>query len=101
MAGRLLTAKFPQGLKYYLARFVDDDVSLYYDRHIWWIRGFGVVAGSAGLPRSMRLLLDSGSEITYLDRTWKYDEFGKLAVEIEKVKLEKTLEALEDMLEAL
>jgi hypothetical protein len=42
----------------------------------------------------MRLLLDSGSEITYLDRTWKYDEFGKLAVEIEKVKLEKTLEAL-------
>jgi hypothetical protein len=42
----------------------------------------------------MRLLLDSGSEITYLDRTWKYEDFGKLATEIEMIKLEKALEAL-------
>lgn len=95
MAGkRLLTAKFPFGLKYARARFVDDGVSLYYDTSTWWIRGFGAVVGSADLPRIMRLLLNSGSEITYLDRTWKYDEFGKLAVEIEKVRLERALEAL-------
>lgn len=91
MAGRLLTAKFPDGLK---ARFSGDSVSLYYDRSTWWIRGFGAVVGSAYLPRTMRFLLDSGSEITYLDRTWKFEDFGKLAVEIEKIKIENVLEAL-------
>lgn len=91
MAGRLLTAKFPDGLKYSIARFSGDGISLYYD-HAWCIHGFGTVTGC--LPRTMRLLLDSGSEITYLDRTWKFEDFGKLAVEIERIKVEKALEAL-------
>lgn len=94
MAIGLLTAKFKLWQKYSYAQFIADDVSLYYDHHTWCIRGFGKVSGLADLPRSMMLLLDSGSEISYLGKTWKFDEFGKLAVEIERIKLENVLETL-------
>lgn len=75
--------------------FFDDRVSLYYDSRTWWISGVGGVTGSdLRHRRPMMLQLDSDSEITYLDRTWKYGEFGKLTVEIENIKLERALEAL-------
>lgn len=77
------------------ARFFDDRVALYYDGRTWWISGFGAVTGSdLRRQRPMVLPLDTGSEITYLDRTWEYDEFGKLAVEIEMSRLERALEEL-------
>ena len=93
MAGKkLLVLKF---MEYSYARFFDDRVSLYYDSRTWWISGFGAVTGSdLRRQRPMVLPLDSSSEITYLGRTWKFGEFGKLAVEIENIRLEKALEAL-------
>lgn len=75
--------------------FFDDRVSVYYDGRTWWISGFGVLTGSdLRRQRPMVLPLDSSSEITYLDRSWEYGEFGKLAVEIETSRLERALEAL-------
>lgn len=93
MAGKkLLVLKF---MEYSYARFFDDRVALYYDSRTWWISGFGVVTGSdLRRQRPMVLPLDSSSKITYLGRTWEYGEFGKLAVEIENIRLEKALEAL-------
>ena len=75
--------------------FFDRDMRLGTNGRAWYVVGWGYVKESGfQVIRPMTISLDSGSEISYGQKTWKYGDFGKLAMEIESVKVENTLEAL-------
>lgn len=88
------TVKYPTG-NYYGEAVLDRDMRLGIGNGYWYVVGWGYVKESGFQAiRPMTLSLDSGSEISYGQKTWKYEDFGKLAMEIESVKVENTLEAL-------
>lgn len=89
------TVKYSIGNDYGKA-FFDRDMRLGTDGRIWYVVGWGYVkeSGDFSRIRPLTLSLKSGSEISYNGKTWKYKDFGKLAMEIESIKVENTLEVL-------
>lgn len=77
--------------------FFDRDMRLGTNGRVWYVVGWGYVkeSGDFSRIRPLTLSLNSGSEISYDGKIWKYEDFGKLTMEIESIKVEKTLEVLE------
>ena len=87
--------KYPIGNDYGKA-FFDMDMRLGTIGRAWYVVGWGYVreSGDFSRIRPLTLSLNSGSEISYDGKIWKYEDFGKLAMEIESIKVENTLEVL-------
>lgn len=60
----------------------------------WRITGFGNFENATFGNGRLYLCLDSKSEISNPYRTWKYEEFGRLAIEFENRYIEQELEKL-------
>lgn len=93
---KLFAVKYSIGNDYGKA-FFDRDMRLGTNGRVWYVVGWGYVkeSGDFSRIRPLTLSLKSGSEISYDGKIWKYEDFGKLAMEIESIKVENTLEALE------
>lgn len=89
------TVKYPIG-KDYGEAVLDRDMRLGTNGRAWYVVGWGYVreSGDFSRIRPLTLNLNSGSEISYDGKIWKYEDFGKLAMEIESIKLTETLAAL-------
>lgn len=89
------TVKYPLGNDYGEA-VLDRDMKLGTNGRVWYVVGWGYAreSGNFSRIRPLTLSLNSGSEISYNGKIWKYEDFGKLAMEIESIKLMETLAAL-------
>lgn len=87
--------KFPIGNEYGKAAF-DRDMRLCIGNRYWYVIGWGCLMGQSGFSemQPLTLTLDSYSEISYDGKLWKYRDFGKLAIEIENIKLTEIIAVL-------